>query len=141
MPPLRERRDDILPLARTFLVDAGARLGRKVSGFTPAAAQQLVRYDWPGNVRELENAVERAVVLARGHRIDVDDLPEEVGLALPGVAAAGSVRTLREIEREYIAAVLRANDGNRTRTARQLGIGAATLYRKIKEYRLPAADQ
>jgi two-component system response regulator HydG len=141
VPPLRERRDDILPLARTFLVDAGARLGRKVSGFTPAAAQQLVRYDWPGNVRELENAVERAVVLVRGHRIDVEDLPEEVGLALPGVAAAGSVRTLREIEREYITAVLRANDGNRTRTAQQLGIGPATLYRKIKEYQLPAADQ
>jgi len=134
VPPLRERRDDILPLARTFLVDAGARLGRKVSGFTPAAAQQLVRYDWPGNVRELENAVERAVVLVRGHRIDVEDLPEEVGLALPGVAAAGSVRTLREIEREYITAVLRANDGNRTRTAQQLGIGPATLYRKLKAY-------
>ncbi len=139
VPPLRERRDDILPLARTFLVDAGARLGRKISGFTPAAAQQLVRHDWPGNVRELENAVERAVVLARSHRIDVEDLPEEVGLALPAVAAAGSVRTLQEIEREYIAAVLRANHGNRTRTAEQLGIGAATLYRKIKTYRLPAA--
>lgn len=62
-----------------------------------------------------------------------------LSLALPGVAAAGSVRTLQEIEREYIAAVLRANDGNRTRTARQLGIGAAMLYRKIKEYQLPAA--
>jgi DNA-binding NtrC family response regulator len=141
VPPLRERRDDILPLARNFLVEAGGRLGRRVSGFSPAAAQQLVRHDWPGNVRELENAVERAVVLASGHRIDVDDLPEEVGLALPAVAAAGSVRTLREIERDYIAAVLRANDGNRTRTAQQLGIGAATLYRKIKEYRLPAARE
>jgi DNA-binding NtrC family response regulator len=141
VPPLRERRDDILPLARTFLVEAGGRLGRKVGGFSPAAAQQLVRHDWPGNVRELENAVERAVVLARGHRIDVDDLPEEVGLALPVEAAVGSVRPLREIERDYIAAVLRANDGNRARTARQLGIGAATLYRKIKEYRLPAARE
>ncbi|KAB2969819.1 MAG: sigma-54-dependent Fis family transcriptional regulator [Thermoanaerobaculia bacterium] len=139
VPPLRERRDDILPLARTFLIAAGERLGRKVSGFSPAAAQQMVRHDWPGNVRELENAVERAVVLARGHRLDVDDLPEEVGLALPVVSAAGSVRTLQEVERDYIAAALRANDGNRTRTARQLGIGAATLYRKIKEYRLPAA--
>ena len=139
VPPLRERRDDILPLARTFLVDAGARLGRKVSGFTPAAAQQLMRHDWPGNVRELENAVERAVVLARSHRIDVDDLPEEVGLALPGVPAAGGVRTLQEVEREYIAAVLRANGGNRTRSAQQLGIGPATLYRKINEYGLPAA--
>jgi two-component system, NtrC family, response regulator HydG len=141
VPPLRERRDDILPLARTFLLEAGKRLGRKITGFSPAAAQQLVRYDWPGNVRELENAVERAVVLAQGHRIDADDLPEEVGRALPGVAAAGSVRTLQEIERDYIAAVLRANDGNRTRSAQQLGIGAATLYRKIKEYRLPAARE
>ena len=141
VPPLRERRDDILPLARTFLVEAGERLGRRVGGFTPAAAQQLVRHDWPGNVRELENAVERAVVLARAHRIDVGDLPEEVGLALPVVAAAGSVRTLREIERDYIAAVLRANDGNRTRTAQQLAIGAATLYRKIKEYGLPSARE
>ncbi len=138
VPSLRERRDDILPLARTFLVEAAERLGRKVSGFSPAAAQQLVRHDWPGNVRELENAVERAVVLARGHRIDVDDLPEEVGLALPSVAVAGSVRTLQEVEREYVAAVLRANDGNRKRAAQQLGIGEATLYRKIKEYDLPA---
>ena len=139
VPPLRERRDDILPLARTFLVDAGARLRRKVTGFTPAAAQQLVRYDWPGNVRELANAVERAVVLADAARIDVDDLPEEVGVALPAVPAAGGVRPLREVERDYIAAVLRANDGHRARTARQLGIGAATLYRKIREFGLPGA--
>ena len=138
VPPLRERRDDILPLARTFLVEAGERLGRRISGLSPAAAQQLVRHDWPGNVRELENAVERAVVLARGHRIDVEDLPEEVGVALPGLPAAG-VQTLREVERNYIEAVLRDNDGNRARTAQQLGIGAATLYRKIKEYRLQAA--
>ncbi len=139
VPALRERPDDILPLARTFLIDAGARLGRKVTGFTPAAAQQLLRHPWPGNVRELENAVERAVVLARSPRIDVDDLPEEIGVATSPAPAAGSVRTLREIERDHIAALLRANDGNRTRTARQLGIGAATLYRKIKEYQLPAA--
>ncbi|MCB9377778.1 MAG: sigma-54-dependent Fis family transcriptional regulator [Holophagales bacterium] len=137
VPPLRERRDDVLPLARAFLVDAVGRLGRKVSGFTPAAAQQLVRYDWPGNVRELENAVERAVVLARDGQIDVADLPEEVGMALPVAPAPGSVRTLRDVEREYIEAVLRANDGNRARTAEQLGIGAATLYRKLKQYGEP----
>ena len=103
----------------------------------PAAAQQLVRYDWPGNVRELENAVERAVVLARDGQIDVADLPEEVGMALPVAPAPGSVRTLRDVEREYIEAVLRANDGNRARTAEQLGIGAATLYRKLKQYGEP----
>jgi two-component system, NtrC family, response regulator HydG len=132
VPPLRERREDVLPLARSFLA---ARSGRKATGFTPRAANQLVRYGWPGNVRELENAVERAVVLSRGGRIDVEDVPEEVSLALPGVHAAGEMRPLEEVERDYILAVLRANDGNKTRAAEQLKIGAATLYRKLKWYK------
>ena len=68
VPPLRERRDDILPLARVLLADAALRMKRKISGLAPAAADQLLRYEWPGNVRELENAMERAVALARGSR-------------------------------------------------------------------------
>jgi len=91
VPPLRERREDVLPLARSFLAEVATRAARKATGFTPRAANQLVRYAWPGNVRELENAVERAVVLSRGVRIDVEDLPEEVSLALPGAHAAGEV--------------------------------------------------
>ncbi len=134
VPPLRDRRDDILPLARLFLADAARRTGRKVDSFTPQAAHQLVRYAWPGNVRELENAVERAVVLARGHRVDVEDLPDEVGLALPGAPAPTEVRPLAEVEREYILAVVKANGGNRARAAEQLAIGTATLYRKLKQY-------
>lgn len=134
VPPLRERRDDILPLARTFLQNATERLGRKVTSLTPAAANQLMRYGWPGNVRELENAVERAVVLTRGSRIDVDDLPEELSLAVPSTFLAGDVRPLDQVERDYILAVLKANDGNRARTAAQLQIGIATLYRKLKQY-------
>jgi DNA-binding NtrC family response regulator len=134
VPPLRERRDDVLPLARLFLAESAARARRKLAGFTPRAAHQLVRYAWPGNVRELENAVERAVVLAAGNRIDVGDLPDEVGAALPAVDAPGAVRPLAAVERDYIRAALAANGGNRTRTAEQLGIGAATLYRKLKEY-------
>jgi DNA-binding NtrC family response regulator/predicted hydrocarbon binding protein len=134
VPPLRERREDVLALARAFLADAAARTGRKVTGFTPAAAQQLVRYSWPGNVRELENAVERAVVLARASRVDVDDLPEEIGLALPGAVVAGEIRPLGEVERDYILSVLRTTGGNRAQAAARLGIGAATLYRKLKAY-------
>jgi DNA-binding NtrC family response regulator len=134
VPPLRERRDDILPLARLFLAEAGARTGRKATGFTPRAANQLVRYPWPGNVRELENAAERAVVLAKGSRIDVDDLPEEVGFALPTAYAVGDVRPLEEVERNYILAVMRANNGDKARAAAQLKIGTATLYRKLKQY-------
>ncbi len=134
VPPLRERREDILLLARAFLADASARTGRKAPMLTPRAAHQLVRYDWPGNVRELQNAMERVVVLASGARIDLEDLPEEVGLALPVAYAPGSVRPLEEIERDYILAVVRANDGNKARAAEQLQIGTATLYRKLKQY-------
>jgi DNA-binding NtrC family response regulator len=134
VPPLRERRDDILALARAFLRQATGRIGRKITSFSPAAANQLVRYGWPGNVRELENAIERAVVLARGSRVDVDDLPEEIGRAVPSAHAPGDVRPLDEVERDYILAVVRANQGNNARAAEQLKIGTATLYRKLKRY-------
>jgi DNA-binding NtrC family response regulator len=134
IPPLRQRREDILPLARSFLRDAAQRTGQTVSGLTPAAAQQLLRHDWPGNVRELENAVERAVVLARRSRIDVDDLPPELGLTGPTTIAQRDVQPLADVEREYIQSVLRAVGGNRAQAATKLGIGTATLYRKLKEY-------
>jgi two-component system, NtrC family, response regulator HydG len=141
VPALRDRRDDILALARTFLGEAARRTGRKATSFSPRAANQLVRYGWPGNVRELENAIERAVVLAKGSRVDLDDLPEEVGLALPGAYAPGHVRPLEEVERDYIVAVVRANAGNRARAADQLRIGTATLYRKLKQYETRSHDR
>jgi DNA-binding NtrC family response regulator len=140
VPPLRERREDILPLARLFLTEANARTGRKATSFTPRAANQLIRYGWPGNVRELENAVERAVVLAKGSRLDLQDLPEQVGLALPIAYAPGDVRPLEEVERNYILAVLRTNNGDKARTAEQLQIGTATLYRKLKQYENEASN-
>ena len=134
VPALRERREDILTLARLFLSEAAVRTGRKVASFSPRAAQQLVRYGWPGNVRELENAVEHAVVLAKGSRIDLEDLPDEVARALPGAYAPGEIRPLEAIERDYILAVLEANAGNKVQAADQLQIGTATLYRKLKQY-------
>ena len=135
VPPLRDRRDDILPLARLMLGEAAVRMGREIAGLTPHAADQLLRYDWPGNVRELENAMERAVALARGSRVDLDDLPEEIRQAFPRpVANEGAVQPLSDVEKEYILAVLQLNGGNQTRTAEQLGIGSATLYRKLKKY-------
>jgi two-component system response regulator HydG len=136
VPPLRERTDDILPLARVLLADAALRMKRKVSGLVPNAADQLLRYGWPGNVRELENAMERAVALARGGRVELEDLPEEIRHALPRATASGVVRPLDEIEKEYIVAALALNEGNQTRTAEQLHIGSATLYRKLKSYGL-----
>jgi two-component system, NtrC family, response regulator HydG len=142
VPPLRERRDDILPLGRVLLTDAAARMKRKIAGLAPSAADQLLRYEWPGNVRELENAMERAVALARGNRVELEDLPEEVRQAFPNpIATAGAVRPLEAIEKEYILAALELNGGNQTRTAEQLKIGSATLYRKLKSYGLIGAKR
>jgi transcriptional regulator with PAS, ATPase and Fis domain len=137
VPPLRDRRDDILPLARLMLADAAVRMARKISGLTPRTADQLLRYEWPGNVRELENTMERAVALARGSRVDLEDLPEEIRQAFSRpVASEESVQPLRDVEKDYILAVLQLNGGNQTRTAKQLQIGSATLYRKLKTWGL-----
>jgi DNA-binding NtrC family response regulator len=97
VPPLRDRRDDILPLARVLLADAAVRMARKISGLAPSVADQLLRYEWPGNVRELENAMERSVALARGSRVDLEDLPEEIRqtFAKP-VVNGGTVQPLSE---------------------------------------------
>jgi two-component system response regulator HydG len=136
VPPLRERREDILPLARLLLSEAALRMKRNMAQLAPAAAEQLLAYDWPGNVRELANVMERAVALARGVRIEGEDLPDEVTQAVPQpMAVKGSVRPLDTIEQEYILAALAANDGNQAATAAQLEIGSATLYRKLKRYR------
>jgi DNA-binding NtrC family response regulator len=134
VPPLRERRDDLLPLARMLLAEASERLGRRVTGLSPNAADQLLRYGWPGNVRELGNALERAVALCEGSRVEKEDLPEEVRAAPPSFLPGDTPRRLEDMEREYILAVLARNEGNRARTAEQLDIGVATLYRKLKQY-------
>jgi two-component system, NtrC family, response regulator HydG len=137
VPPLRDRRDDILPLARTFLAEVSARVGSTVMGFTASAVNQLCRYDWPGNVRELKSAIERAVVLAQGSRIELEDLPEEVVTARPPAPAAPRLRPLADVEREHILSVLEASGGNKTKAALHLGIGTATLFRKLRAYGAP----
>ncbi len=139
LPPLRERTADILPLARVLLAEAALRMKRTMPELTPQAADQLLRYAWPGNVRELENVMERAVALARGTRVELEDLPEEVrNVKSVSVASADGVQPLDEVVKAYIIASLALNDGNQTITARQLHIGSATLYRKLKKYGLLA---
>jgi len=137
LPPLRERGEDILPLAEHFLTASAARAGKAIRGLSPAAKKALLGYHWPGNVRELENVVERAVALAGGDIIDMDDLPgmvrERKRADNLGSALARGM-TLEELEREYIERVVVAEGGNKTRAAQKLGLDRKTLYRKLEEY-------
>lgn len=136
VPPLRDRKDDILPLANLLLLSAACRMKRDVSGLSEGASTQLLGYHWPGNVRELENAMERAAALS-GSTVELEDLPEEIRHASCRTGTAErNVRSLEQVEREYILAILALNGGNQTHTAKQLQIGSATLYRKLKSYGL-----
>ena len=134
VPSLRERREDVLPLARVLLAEAAQRMRRSLSGLTSRAADQLVRHPWPGNVRELANAMERAAALAQGRRVDLEDLPEDIRQAPPRLPVHTESQTLEALEKAAILAALERNGGHQGRTAAQLGIGVTTLYRKLKHY-------
>lgn len=134
LPPLRERREDILPLAEFFLREVGEKYGNQNLRFSPAHLQMLERYPWYGNVRELENKIERAVILSDSDEIsaaDLDiatfDIPEEHQLPNP---------ELGEMERAAIEKALFANHGNISKTAEQLGLSRAALYRRMEKHNL-----
>jgi two-component system response regulator AtoC len=142
IPPLRERRDDILTLARFFLDHLNREMGRSVSGFTREAEEALLAYRWPGNVRELRNVVERALLLCSGESIDAGVLPLEV-LAPPrgtphpaDPGAATEVWSIAAWEKYAIDLALRRFEGNKTRAAEALGVSRQTLRSKIKEFGL-----
>ena len=135
IPPLRERREDILPLARHFLARWNAELGRALSGWSAPVEQFLVSHAWPGNVRELENAIERGVVLARGDEIGLDDLlidPEAPAGEAP--EARGLQAFLDAAAAERIRAVLAEAGGVRIEAARRLGVDRTTLYRLMRKF-------
>ncbi len=144
LPPLRDRRDDIVPLADHFRKQFVKRHKKTVRGISGAASRRLFADDWPGNVRQLRNVIESMVVIDIDEILDVDDLPPEMGVELlpasandaDGQTAALIGQPLSEIERWAVEQTLRLTGGNREETARILGIGARTLYRKIKEYGL-----
>jgi transcriptional regulator with GAF, ATPase, and Fis domain len=148
LPPLRERMEDVHLLVIHFLDGYKEKTGRFVSGISKEAMRALVNYDWPGNVRELENAIERAVIIASGRQIELDDLPEAVkGGASEPSAHAREARILNgrgievefpssmdEIERRVIEATLDYTQGDKSQAARLLNIGRKTLYRKLEQY-------
>src|SRR6266511_3932303 len=153
LPPLRERPQDIHPLVIHFLEHYKQKTGRFISGISKDALQALITHDWPGNVRELENAIERAVIIASGRQIELEDLPETISrialqeqdrIKVERARAASEGRkttfevtvpsSMEEIERQAIEATLDYTKGDKTRASRALGIGRKTLYRKLEQY-------
>jgi two-component system response regulator HydG len=139
LPPLRARREDIPALAQRFVEQFNRASGTHVTGIAPEAVRKLVNHGWPGNVRELKNVVELMCIEAEGDTLTVDDLPESLK-ASTDIILAGPPNlagmSLKDLERLHIMNTLRMCGGNRERTAKALGIGARTLYRKLSEYGL-----
>jgi len=133
LPPLRERKEDVHLLAQHFLKKFAVENQKEITVFSPEASDFLLKYDWPGNVRELENAIERAVILAKNSYIDAADMPQE-NLQLAQSAPVG--KSLEEVEKEHILDILKESGGNYSKAARILGISRITLYNKAKAYGL-----
>jgi DNA-binding NtrC family response regulator len=140
LPPLRERREDIPVLARTFIEDFNRQDNRQVRGLTPEAEKTLDRYTWPGNVRELRNVMQRAVVLGGTGLIGTEHLPDNVlrTMELARPAASSSVTPIREMERELILRALQETNQDKRRAAALLGISLKTLYNKLAKYGIQA---
>jgi len=142
LPSLRDRRADLPLLVDHFVQEFARTHHRTIRGITPEARTVLSRHDWPGNVRELRNVIENMVVLAHGDVLGVEDMPDSIRVHTPGAArgAGGGFElaghSLAEVEKALIEANLALCEGNREKTAKLLGMGERTLYRKLKEYGL-----
>lgn len=135
LAPLRERREDIMPLANAFLKRFAAQANRVIRGFTHEAAERLTGFDWPGNVRQLQNEVQRAVLLSEADEVSARDLSITNVRTTSEPGAGDTNFTLLEgVERNAIVQMLKETGGNKLETAKRLGIGRQTLYNKIKAY-------
>ncbi len=136
IPPLRERRDDIIPLAHHFLRESALRSHKSIKGFTPDAERMMLAYSWPGNVRELRNLIERLVILGASEHIESQHLPVQFAaqaVTVPPQEAAQELRTLAEVERAYINQVMQRVEANKSKAAKVLGISRQTLRKKLME--------
>jgi transcriptional regulator with AAA-type ATPase domain len=132
IPPLRDRSSDVLPLSETFLQEIGRSFGRPPAGLTRDARHALLRHDWPGNVRELRNVLERASILCEGGLIDTSHLTLESSAK----SHPNDTTDLNAVERTMIEKVLRECRGNKTMTARRLGLSRTKLHIRIRKHRL-----
>ena len=135
LPPLRDRREDIVPLATAFLKRFDAQAGRNITGFSDAASEALRSYDWPGNVRQLQNEIQRAVLMCEGTLVEPKDLSVT---AAPSATDNPDLTLMEAMERNTIIQMLKETNGNKLETAKRLGIGRQTLYNKIKMYNIEA---
>jgi two-component system response regulator HydG len=136
LPPLRERREDIVPLVEHFVRKHARRLNRPIQPASPQAMRALLDYRWPGNVRELEHAVERALLLSQGEMLRIEDLPPE--LRVPEPEESGYRRERDQWERRYLEALLRESGGSIARAAELSGLHRSTLYEKLAHHALAA---
>ena len=136
IPPLRDRKSDVLPLADAFLRDLARSFGRPVAGLTADAKRALLEYSWPGNVRELRNALERAAILSDGGLI----APQHLLLATDRPDATAETTDLNEVERQMIEQVLRKTRGNKSKAAKRLGLSRTQLYGRLRKYGLDGAN-
>jgi DNA-binding NtrC family response regulator len=136
LPPVRDRKKDIAPLAKSFVQTYATKVNKHITGFTTDFLQKLEAYNWPGNIRELKNVIERAVILCDSNELDASLLPYEFNIASIKTDNPASAFELAVIEAQHIKRVLNHTNGNRAEAARLLNIGIATLYRKLKEYGL-----
>jgi len=134
LPPLRERREDIMPLANAFLKRFAAQANRGIKGFSSPAIERLTGFDWPGNVRQLQNEVQRAVLLCEGDEVGAMDLSISKARASGDEPSDTNFTLLEGVERNAIVQMLKETGGNKLETAKRLGIGRQTLYNKIKAY-------
>jgi NtrC-family two-component system response regulator AlgB len=136
VPPLRERLGDLKQIADGYLRFFSSQCGKRINSFSPAAERAMWQYAWPGNVRELRNVVEHAVILAGGHQIEPDDLPDKLTQAVPQLNGSGvqvgMQISLEELEQEHIRRII-AQSSTMDEAARILGIGRSTLYKKTKK--------
>jgi transcriptional regulator with PAS, ATPase and Fis domain len=133
IPPLRDRRDDVEPLASYFLKKHLPKSSKKITAFTKAALDVLRHYSFPGNVRELENIVERAIILEKSGEITAASLPQSMKAFQIETLQPGKVKTIEELNKEYAESVIELYGGNKSKAAEVLGISRTSLWRILKE--------
>lgn len=141
LPPLRERRQDILLLATHFIAQQNASFGTSIQGLSPEAQQAATNFDWPGNIRQLKNVIEACLTIETEDRISLEVLSQFIRIEHKGSGEADYTEALANFEIDYLKQLLRETDGNVEEAAQRAGMNMATIYRKLKKYGIKKTDR